>query len=322
MFEKLKINMNRVYPTFVVSTMSSGKSTLINALVGRDLLPSRNRACTARTLAILDNDEQAHFIAHAITADDKYKRLTDVDKKMVMNFNNANDVSEMILEGQIEGVKNSKKSLFIIDTPGINNSMDLNHEAVTKELFDKFNEGLIIYVINAQQIGTYDDSAFLKWTAKIIKEKPQMNIIFVVNKMDLIDPEMESPYEVINGCKAYIEDKGIDNPIIIPVSASNALLFKKILQDIELSDFEEENFASNFKRFKRSDNLSLTDYAIIPEKGDLSKIYEKNNIEFTRAEVYSALRNTGLPTLESVIEGILVKYSKVKAPKITHKRKK
>lgn len=48
--------MNKVYPTLVVSTMSSGKSTLINAIVGSELLPSMNRACTARAVAILDND--------------------------------------------------------------------------------------------------------------------------------------------------------------------------------------------------------------------------------------------------------------------------
>ncbi len=42
--------MNKVYPTLVVSTMSSGKSTLINAIVGSELLPSMNRACTARAV--------------------------------------------------------------------------------------------------------------------------------------------------------------------------------------------------------------------------------------------------------------------------------
>ena len=33
LFEKLNFSINRVYPTLVVSTMSSGKSTLINAIV-------------------------------------------------------------------------------------------------------------------------------------------------------------------------------------------------------------------------------------------------------------------------------------------------
>lgn len=56
--------MNKVYPTLVVSTMSSGKSTLINAIVGSELLPSMNRACTARAVAILDNDMKSNFEVH------------------------------------------------------------------------------------------------------------------------------------------------------------------------------------------------------------------------------------------------------------------
>ena len=66
MFERLNFNMKRVYPTLVVSTMSSGKSTLINSLVGAELLPSSNRACTAKSIAILDNDQKTRFGIHSI----------------------------------------------------------------------------------------------------------------------------------------------------------------------------------------------------------------------------------------------------------------
>ena len=40
----------------------------------------------------------------------------------------------MIIEGQIKGIKNSKKSLLLIDTPGINNSLDLNHAQITRDV--------------------------------------------------------------------------------------------------------------------------------------------------------------------------------------------
>lgn len=33
MFEKLSIDKNKIYPTLIVGTMSSGKSRLINALI-------------------------------------------------------------------------------------------------------------------------------------------------------------------------------------------------------------------------------------------------------------------------------------------------
>ena len=152
--------MNRVYPTLVVSTMSSGKSTLINALVGTELLPSMNRACTARAVAIMDNDLKTQFEIHAADKNGNYSHIDKATKKAVVEYNKANDASEMIIEGEIKGIRTSKKSLLLIDTPGINNSMDLAHEAATKKVLDEYPEGLILYVINAQQIGTYDDSYF------------------------------------------------------------------------------------------------------------------------------------------------------------------
>ena len=206
MFERLNFSINRVYPTLVVSTMSSGKSTLINALVGKDLLPSRNRACTAKAVAILDNDRKSQFEIHAVDNNGKYSLIKKATKKDIADFNQTNDVSEMIIEGEIKGIKNSKKSLLIVDTPGINNSMDSSHEMVTKEVLDEYPEGLILYVINAQQIGTYDDSSFLTFIAGKLKESPRFKIIFAINKMDLIDPDKENPDELVKNCKEYIEE--------------------------------------------------------------------------------------------------------------------
>ena len=46
----------------VFATMSAGKSTLINALVGYNLCPSQNQACTAKVLKFTNNDELEHPI--------------------------------------------------------------------------------------------------------------------------------------------------------------------------------------------------------------------------------------------------------------------
>ncbi|WP_026835199.1 dynamin family protein [Eubacterium xylanophilum] len=115
MFEKLNFSMNKVYPTLVVSTLSSGKSTLINALVGSELLPSMNRAYTARAVAMLDNDKKAQFEIHAVDKDGNYSHIDKAIKRAVVDFNKSNDVSEMIIEGKIKGIRNSKKSLLLID---------------------------------------------------------------------------------------------------------------------------------------------------------------------------------------------------------------
>ncbi len=57
--KEIKIDETKIFPMVVVATMSSGKSTLINALLGKEILPSSNRACTALRYSILDDDGES-----------------------------------------------------------------------------------------------------------------------------------------------------------------------------------------------------------------------------------------------------------------------
>jgi GTPase Era involved in 16S rRNA processing len=310
--------MNKVYPTLVVGTMSSGKSTLINALVGAELLPSMTTACTARAAAILDNDMKQRFAVHAVDKDGKYSYIEEDAPKAVMDFNKSGNLAEMIAEGEIKGVHNSKKSLLLIDTPGINYSMDSSHEAATKRALDEYSGGLILYVINAGQFGVDDDSRFLSYVARKLEQNKKFKILFAVNKMDDVDPEKESPDEFIEKCKDYIENNGIENPVIVPVSAEIALLLKKVLGGYELTKKEKQIFSKGYKQFRR-DGYSLQDYMRIPERGRLSETIDVNRTSYTRAQLYAALENTGLPYLEKQIDEMLVRSLKMRAPNIKAK---
>lgn len=316
MFKKIQIDMKRVFPALVVSTMSSGKSTLINALAGIELLPSKNSACTAKAIAVLDNDNKKDFGIHMVDKYGQYKFLRYDSESILTKFNQTDDISEMIIEGDFSEIRNYKKSLMLIDTPGINNSLDLSHTMATNEILDEYSECLILYLINAQQIGTYDDSNFLATVAEKIKKNPEFNILFVVNKMDLIDPEKEKPDELIESCKKYIQSKGIENPTIIPVSAISSLIFKKVLNNIPLSEFEEENFRRYYSYFKRS-GFSLSDYAIMTERGSGQEILTVDGESYSKADVFAALNNTGIPLLEKVIDKSMVRSLKIRPPKIT-----
>ena len=54
----------------VVATMSAGKSTLINALLGKKLMPATQEACTATITKIHDNDKE-NFTAEAFDQNGK-----------------------------------------------------------------------------------------------------------------------------------------------------------------------------------------------------------------------------------------------------------
>ena len=316
MFNYLYVAERKVYPTLVVSTMSSGKSTLINALAGKELLPSKNSACTAKAAAILDNDMQDEFVIHAVSSSGEYTLIEHATQKMVEKFNDTNEVSEIIIEGDIKGIKNSKKAMLLIDTPGINNCMDSPHNDNTEKILQEYDEGLILYIINAQQIGTYDDELFLKRIAAKLRKCPMFSIIFVINKMDTIDPQREPLDGIIKNCWQYMEEKGIENPLIISVSSRAALLLKKVISGNELTEKDESDFALYYKRFK-NDSFSLTNYIRDPELGNMNETFEVDGKKYTKAALYAALQNTGFPSLESAIDSALVSSLKMKAPKIS-----
>lgn len=317
MFKYLDIDLSKVYPMIVVSTMSSGKSTLINSLIGEDILPSQNEACTAKATVILDNDNSSKFIVHYVDEDGNYYKQ-DANNKIVSNYNKNNRIKELIIEGQVRGIKNSIKSLMIIDTPGINNVSDSNHEIVTKNIVDQFDEGLILYILNAEQLGTYDDNYFLEYISKKIDNK-KYNILFALNRMDAVDSNKESPIEMLNNCKKYVESKGIINPTIIPVSARSSLLFKKLIFDKELTEMEEEDFFRYYKRFK-NDSYSLNKYIINPMRPNINASVEVDGDLYKKSDLYEALDNTGLSYLEMVIDELLVRSLKMESPVVGYSK--
>lgn len=319
MFKQLRFSFNRVFPALVVSTMSSGKSTLINALAGAELLPRRNQACTARAVAVLDNDRLEDFQVHMVDKEGKYKRVRPASRQIIEEYNADGSVKELLIEGQVKGIKNSKKALLLVDTPGINNSQDESHARTTMETLENFQEGLILYVINAQQIGTDDDSGFLEEIAAKLRDDPRFHILFVVNKIDLIDPETEDPYEVIQNCRTYIEGKGIKDPTILPVCAEAALIFRKALGGEELSEFEAGKYR-RLMRYFSSKSMSMARYAITPQEKDPGAMLRVEECEYKRAEVYAALEGTGILLLERMMEEILVSTLKMGAPRVTFKK--
>ncbi|MBO1929813.1 dynamin family protein [Providencia rettgeri] len=54
--------LNNEFDAYVVATMSSGKSTFINAILGQDLLPAANEATTATIAHIFDDKPKATLL--------------------------------------------------------------------------------------------------------------------------------------------------------------------------------------------------------------------------------------------------------------------
>ena len=133
----------------VVATMSAGKSTLINAMLGTKLMPSEDEACTSIITCIKDNDNQlwkAKVYGNDHRLLETHEELTY--EKMV-RLNGDKEVSVIEATGDIPFVDSENNSLVLIDTPGPNNSRDPEHKKVQSEFLSKSSKSLVLYIMEA-----------------------------------------------------------------------------------------------------------------------------------------------------------------------------
>jgi len=263
LFHKLNGFDKGEVPIIITATMSAGKSTLINAILEKDLLPSKNEACTASICMIKDNDDVDGF--NAIVKDENGKTIEekyDIDNAFIDRYNNdANsDYREILIEGDIKGISSEFLSLVIVDTPGPNNSQNEKHKEVTYKLIkDKKDNPLIVYVLNSQQLETNDQHFLLKEISDFIKQNgksAEERLIFVLNKIDEFDPEKEDLDQIIKNAYEYLDENfNIKNPKIFPMSAEYAKLL---------------TLKNSSKKITRREESTLDDFnrSMLPDKTD------------------------------------------------------
>lgn len=242
-FEKAK---NQTFEINVVATMSSGKSTLINALLGKKLMPAANEATTATIVSIIDEPHE-EFNALAFDKNgNKIKEFKSVDLKTMKSLNDDKDVSHVELRGRIPFVKSTGMKLILVDTPGPNNSRDKNHEKLTYEMLANSDKSLVLYVMNGQQLAINDEKIFLDWICDTMKnggKQARERYIFAVNKLDnfkVADDGADGIEKALCNVKTSLEERGITYPNIFPVSALAALEKR--------TDDDEPEAIDNFRR--------------------------------------------------------------------------
>lgn len=226
-FEKAE---NAFFDINVVATMSSGKSTLINALLGQQLMPAANEATTATIVRIVDTGtDQKDF--SAVAFDKSGNIVSKIDKVNLSDMKKLNadpKVSTVELKGRIPFVQSVGMKLVLVDTPGPNNSRDERHREMTYRMLADSDNSLVLYVLNATQLGTDDEKNLLDYVCKNMKgggKQARERFIFVINKMDNFKLK-EDPEGVVNALintQKSLEERKIFTPNIFPVSAAAAL---------------------------------------------------------------------------------------------------
>lgn len=225
---------NQEFPINVVATMSAGKSTLINALLGKKIMPASQEACTATISEIQDNDDDIFKAKAFDKKGNLYATSNDLDLDTMKDWNNNEKISKIEIQGNIPFVKADNVRLILMDTPGPNNSRDESHKETTMRTLQESSKTLILYVLNATQFAVNDDNKLLNMVADSMKvggKQSKDRFIFVVNKLDDFNPEEDNVESTLNKVRKYLEDKGIENPNVYPASALVALNIRTILRN-------------------------------------------------------------------------------------------
>lgn len=210
----------------VLSTMSAGKSTLINALIGKDVFPSSNEACTAKIMTFTSDKNFKGIKAHIYGRfDADYENLKKQDIEIL---NSHEEFKRVDFYGSIDSDLNKNVNVKFIDTPGVNNSQDLSHAQITYKALEEEEFDTILYILNATQLGVYDDALLLAKLKGYIERNKYTDVIFVLNKIDEIDTDKESLNDIyINAIRYISKNTNINNPQIVCTSAYYANLIKK-----------------------------------------------------------------------------------------------
>ena len=264
----------------VTATMSAGKSTFINALTGKYICLSQNMACTSKIHCIVNKAFEDGF-----SAEYDHDLILTAGREELLNDNELNSSDKIVVSTNFVG-ELSNERIIVNDSPGVNYSGDEEHKLITDRLIKAKNYNLLIYVMNATQLATNDESEHLDYVKKTVGRTP---VLFVINKIDTFNVEEEDIEETIKRQEEILKKKGFKNPIVCPVSSRAGYLAKQFGVG-RLSRSEERELYNYVDKFEQ---MKLVDY--------YTKKFKNIVIKDAENEETQLVKTSGLAYIEKII---------------------
>ncbi len=309
----------------VLATMSAGKSTLINAMLGLELMPSKNEACTATIAKIHDHDQMNCFeaqrynhdghllddwtVVYDPASDEVVKRTT-----LLEEWNEDKETSLIEMRGNIPAINECEQvRLVLVDTPGPNNSLNESHREATIQAITSNRPSMILYVLNTQNLGVQDDKSLLniiKDTMEKGGREAQDRFVFVANKIDAFEPEEgELVSSALRNVRNYLKENGIHNPLVIPASAELAMMLRteKKRGGEALASSQRADLASHRELFLEEEEMDLLEH-VKHDIGRQAYVSLKEKSEHVDEDGKAEIRS-GVPILEQLLENYISKHA-------------
>lgn len=316
--QEMQAAFNRaVDPTFeanVIATMSSGKSTVVNSLLGMDLMPAKNEACTATIARITDKDDAQSFTAQRFDSNgEPLSESVKIDSETLAKWNDDPETSRIDIEGNIPTVdKTTEYRMVFVDTPGPNNSRNENHKRATYEAIQSKPLSMVLYVLNSTQLSTNDDQRLLSKVCEVMQEggrQAQDRFVFIANKIDAFDPANgESVTKALENVKDYLAGFGIEHPLVIPASAYLAKLLRKKKGGHELTRKERGDLQTLVDLFVEEPEMNMLKHVKDRISCDCHRRLEKRLAAARTAEEKAEILS-GIPIVEELLNDFLQKHA-------------
>nr|WP_314766721.1 dynamin family protein [uncultured Lachnoanaerobaculum sp.] len=182
-YEQLKRTLERIldqsFRIAVVGEFSSGKSTFINALIGKDILKHGASETTATITEVenisdkgTDDYFEVYFEDGSVHTDNNLNNILDYTTTKSESYEVAKEIQKVVIHSKII---DTDKPLIFVDTPGLNGVAD-NHRDKTLNQIERAHA--CIYLIPMRGLGD-SDIEFIRHILEF-----QQDIIFVQNFID------------------------------------------------------------------------------------------------------------------------------------------
>lgn len=304
---------NNEFEVCVVATMSAGKSTLINSMLGTPLMPSKGQACTAIITRIKDNDADGWKAQVFDENGTIIETRPNISRKDMDRLNADEKVSSIEIQGNIPFVSASETetALVLVDTPGPDNARDPRHGIKQWGYLENSSKALVLFIMEST-FEKNDNDALLEKIAASVKvrgKESRDRFIFVVNKMDNWDSQdgpMESIYQEVQN---YLEDHDIHDPNLFFAAARPALNIRLVQNGAT-----DKEICKSAKRaiedLNEEENMHFEKFSALPSNARKrigERLTQAKNAEDAAAE---ALIHTGVPSVEAAVRQYVEKYAK------------
>lgn len=234
-YEQLKRTLERIldqsFRIAVVGEFSSGKSTFINALIGKDILKHGASETTATITEVenisdkgTDDYFEVYFEDGSVHTDNNLNNILDYTTTKSESYEVAKEIKKVVIHSKII---DTDKPLIFVDTPGLNGVAD-NHRDKTLNQIERAHA--CIYLIPMRGFGD-SDIEFIRHILEF-----QQDIIFVQNFID-----------------EFKESEG--DSLEIKLKEQNEIIKNKILSDTKALRYRIVGVSAKLALMAKDDDL-------------------------------------------------------------------